>query len=268
MSEYEFGFIGAGKLAGSVIRGFLRKKVCAPGAVIASEPNADMRAELERDSGIAVTTENADVARLAATIFLGVKPQMVLPVLRDLGDLGDRLVVSFAAGIRIDQMESVTAARVMRVMTNTPALIAQAATAIAPGSRSTKEDARKLRAAFGKIGVAVEVADAQIDAVTALGGSGPAFVYAIIAALARGGEAVGLTADAALRLSAQMTRGAAEMMIATGKSPHDLIKMVVTPGGTTAAGLKVMHQGGIEEVLAKAVEAATKRGQEMARENS
>src|SRR5207237_10604352 len=113
----------------------------------------------------------------------------------------------------------------------------------------------------------VEVDDEQIDAVTALAGSGPAFVYAMIEALARGGEKMGLNKQVSLQLAAQTALGATEMMITSGKSPEELIKMVVTPGGTTAAGLRVMEERSVAAAVADAVEAATKRGQEMAREN-
>jgi pyrroline-5-carboxylate reductase len=268
VKKHSLGFIGAGKLAGSVIRGLLLKKFCGPAAIIASEPNTETRTQLQNDLGISFTTTNSKVAEKAEIVFLGVKPQMVLPALRELGGaLANKLVVSFAAGIRIAQMEAVTPARIMRVLTNTPSAIGLAASAFASGSRATDQDREKIRAIFSAIGLAVQVDDEQMDAVTALAGSGPAFVYAMIEALARGGEKVGLTKQSALRLAAQTARGASDLMITSEKSPADLIKMVVTAGGTTAAGLRVMNERGIADALAEAVEAATKRGQEMAKEN-
>ena len=265
---YRVGFIGAGKLAGSVIRGLLLKNFCAPSAIVASEPNVDTRTQLQNELGISLTTENSEIAAKAEIVLLGVKPQMVLPVLRGLGAaLTDKLVVSFSAGIRIAQMEEVTPARIMRVLTNTPSAIGRAASAFAAGPRATEQDREKIRTMFGAIGLVVEVDDEQIDAVTALAGSGPAFVYAMIEALARGGEKMGLNKQVSLQLAAQTALGATEMMITSGKSPEELIKMVVTPGGTTAAGLRVMEERSVAATLADAVEAATKRGQEMAREN-
>jgi len=262
------GFIGAGKLAGSVIRGLLLKKFCKANAILASEPNAETRAQLQDEVHISVITDNAEVIRKADIIFLGLKPQMVLPVLRELGDtIGKKLVVSFAAGIRIPQMEKVTTARIMRVLTNTPSAIGRAASAFASGSRVTQHDREKIRTMFETIGIVAEVEDSQIDAVTALAGSGPAFVYAMIEALARGGEKMGLSRESSLRLAAQTALGAAELMITSEKSPGDLIRMVVTPGGTTAAGLGVLEKRAVADALADAVEAATKRGEEMAREN-
>ncbi|MDQ2868328.1 MAG: pyrroline-5-carboxylate reductase [Verrucomicrobiota bacterium] len=263
-NSHRFGFIGAGKLAGSVIRGFLLKQVCAADEIIASEPHADARASLQRELGIGVVGENSEIASSADTIFLGVKPGVVLPVLRELGDaLSGKLVISFAAGIRIADMEAATPARVMRVMTNTPAAIGQAATAFAKGSRATQPDRELIREPFNKIGVAVEVNDDQIDAVTALAGSGPAFVYCVIEALARGGENAGLNHDAALQLAAQMTLGAAQLALTSNKAPNELVNMVVTPGGTTAAGLRVMEERSTADALTAAVAAAAARGREM-----
>jgi len=268
VKPYALGFIGAGKLAGSVIRGLLLKNFCAPSAIVASEPNVETRTQLQNELGISLTTENSEIAAKTEIVFLGVKPQMVLPVLRGLGAaLTDKLVVSFAAGIRIAQMEVVTPARIMRVLTNTPSAIGRAASAFAAGPRATEQDREKIRTMFGAIGLVVEVDDEQIDAVTALAGSGPAFVYAMIEALARGGEKMGLNKQVSLQLAAQTALGATEMMITSGKSPEELIKMVVTPGGTTAAGLRVMEERSVAAAVADAVEAATKRGQEMAREN-
>jgi pyrroline-5-carboxylate reductase len=268
MKPYAFGFIGAGKLAGSVIRGLLLKNFCAPASIVASEPNTETRTQLQNELGISVATENREVVEKAETLFLGVKPQMVLPVLRELdAALTGKLVVSFAAGIRIAQMEAVTSARIMRVLTNTPSAIGRAATAFAAGSRATEQDREKIRAMFSAIGLAVLIDDEQMDAVTALSGSGPAFIYAMIEALARGGEKVGLSKQSALRLAAQTALGASDLMITSEKSPADLIKMVVTPGGTTAAGLRVMEERGIVDGIADAIKAATERSEEMAREN-
>jgi pyrroline-5-carboxylate reductase len=267
-SRYQLGFIGTGKLAGSVIRGLLLRNFCAPSEIIASEPNNRIRAELETVLGIVVAAENAEVAGKAGIVFLGVKPQVVLPVLRELGDaVSDKLVVSFAAGVRTSTMEAVTPARVMRVMTNTPSAIGRAATAFAAGARSTDADRERIRKMFSAIGTAVEVAEEQIDTVTALAGSGPAFIYSMIQALASGAVKQGLKPEAALKLAAQMTLGAAELALSSGKSPQELIDMVVTPGGTTSAGLRVMEERKVPDAISAAVEAATVRGREMAREN-
>ena len=194
---------------------------------------------------------------------------MVVPVLNELAPMLERkLVVSLAAGVRIASLEKTAAAHFMRAMTNTPSAICRAATAIARGSRTTKNELSTVREIFGAIGAVVDVTEEQIDAVTALAGSGPAFVYTVIEALAHGGEKMGLAPDAALTLATQTVLGAAQLASETKLSPEELRKMVVTPGGTTAAGLAAMEKFKTAEGLIAAVEAAAKCGAEMARENS
>ena len=266
---HRLGFIGAGKLAGSVIRGLMRAKFCPPSEIIASEPNEQTRAALQRETGINLTTENTEVAEKAETILIAVKPGVVLPVLSDLSkSLQNKLVISLAGGVRISSMEKTGSARIMRALTNTPSAICRAATGISRGSRSTPQDIDLATKIFRAIGVVVEIKEEQIDAVTALSGSGPAFIYTVIEALAAGGTKMGLAADVALELAAQTVLGAAEIMLESKMSPEELVRMVVTPGGTTAAGLAVMEKLGTSESLIAAVETATKRGQEMAKENS
>lgn len=267
--HYRLGFIGAGKLAGSVIRGLVRAKFCDPGEIIASEPNDDLRKALRAELGIEVTAENAEAAEKAELLLLGVKPAVVLQVIRDAaGRLADKLVISLAAGVRLESMEAFSKARLTRAMTNTPTAICRGATAIARGRRTTSDDFARARAIFDAIGVTVEVNEDQIDAVTALAGSGPAFVYTVIEALAEGGQQRGLPAEAALRLATQTVLGAAQLATETGLSPEELRKMVITPGGTTAAGLAAMEKLNGSQALAAAVIAATDRGREMAKEFS
>jgi len=263
------GFIGGGKLAGSVMRGLLRAKYCAPSAILVSEPNEGARRILEEELGISGTAVNAEVAEKAEIIFIGVKPAVVLPALAEIAPrLERKLVISLAAGVRLQSLEKVAAAHFMRAMTNTPSAICRAATALARGGRTTNAELSMAREIFGAIGAVVEVAEEQIDAVTALAGSGPAFVYTVIEALARGGEKMGLAWDVALILATQTVLGAAQLATETKLSPEELRKMVVTPGGTTAAGLAAMEKMKTSESLIAAVEAAAKRGAEMAQENS
>jgi len=265
---YQLGFIGAGKLAGSVIRGLLRAKFCPPGDIIASEPNEQTRASLQKETGVAVTAENAEAAEKASAVFVGVKPGMVLGVLRDLAQqLDNKLVISLAGGVRIGSMEITANARFMRALTNTPSAICRAATGISRGTRSTNQDVDLVKRIFGAIGVVVEIEEAQIDIVTALSGSGPAFVYTIIDALAQSGAKLGLAKNISSELAIQTVLGAAGLMRESKMSAEELVRMVVTPGGTTAAGLAVMEKMKTNESLIAAVEAATKRGQEMAGEN-
>jgi pyrroline-5-carboxylate reductase len=263
------GFIGTGKLAGSTIRGLMRTKFCAPEKIIASEPNEQTRLALQMETNVVVTAENAEAAEKSDVIFIGVKPAMVQSVLRDgATQLENKLVISLAGGVRIASMEKAANARFMRALTNTPSAICRAATGIARGSRTTNEDADLAKAIFRAIGIVVEVNEHEIDIVTALSGSGPAFVYKIIEALADGGVKLGLSKEVAVQLAIQTALGAAGLMMETKMSPEDLVRMVVTPGGTTAAGLAVMEKLGTRESLIAAIEAATRRSQEMADENS
>lgn len=214
-----------------------------------------------------VTPDNLEVARSAEMILIGVKPTIVLPVIREIGPVTqDKLVISLAAGVRVHNMESMSRARLMRAMTNTPAAIGRGATAIVRGARTIPNDLAQARALFDAIGVTVEVNEDQIDAVTALAGSGPAFVYTVIEALAQGGIKTGLPSEVATVLATHTVLGAAQLAAETGKSPEELRRMVVTPGGTTAAGLTAMAERSTSEGLVAAVEAAAARGQEMARE--
>lgn len=266
--NYRLAFIGAGKLAGSVIRGLLRANFCLPAEIIASEPNEKLRSAL-REAGVAVTTDNQKAARSGETILIGVKPAVVLAVVQEIAAVTEnKLVISLAAGVRVRNMEPLSGARLMRAMTNTPTAIRRGATAVAGGSRTSTDDLLRAKTIFDAVGVTVEVDEEQIDAVTALAGSGPAFVYTVIEALANGGVATGLPAPVATVLATHTVLGAAQLAVETGKSPEELRRMVVTPGGTTAAGLAEMEKLKTAEGLIAAVEAATKRGQEMAQENS
>jgi pyrroline-5-carboxylate reductase len=226
-----------------------------------------LRTSLQAETGVAITADNFEVARSAETILIGVKPTIVLAVVREIAPVSDdKLVISLAAGVRIHNMELVSNARLMRAMTNTSTAIGRGATAIARGARTRPDDLARARSIFDAVGVTVEVNEDQIDAVTALAGSGPAFVYTVIEALADGGIKTGLPPKVAAVLATHTVLGAAQLAAETGKSPEELRRMVVTPGGTTAAGLAAMAKQSTSAGLVAAVEAAAARGQEMARE--
>ena len=262
--RYRLGFIGGGKLAGSVMRGLLRAKCCAPAEILVSEPNEAARTALREELEIRVTAENAEAAEQAETILIGVKPGVVLDVVAGIAAATrGKLVISLAAGVRVASMEEKGEARFMRAMTNTPAAVCQAATAIARGARTTDDDLESARRIFSSIGTVVEVEEVQIDPVTALAGSGPAFVYTVIEALAAGGRSCGLPPDVSLSLATQTVRGAAQLALESGLSPEELRRMVITPGGTTAAGLATMEKLGSAAGLAAAVEAANARAKEL-----
>lgn len=247
----------------------LQTKFCSPAEISASQPDDALRETLARETGIAVSADNLEVARSAKIILIGVKPSVVLTVVRELAPvLEGKLVISLAAGVRIANMEPLANARFMRVMTNLAAAVGEAATAFARGSRTTTEDVAQTKNIFSAIGAVVQVEERQIDAVTALAGSGPAFVYTVIEALAAGGAEEGLTSRDALALATQTLLGAARLVASSGRSPDELRRMVVTPGGTTAAGLAAMEKHRTSDGLAAAIVAAAERGREMARETA
>ena len=220
---------------------------------------------LSRETGIEVVASNEEVVRSAGIILLGVKPTVVLPVVAELAEsLRDRLVISLAAGIRLESMEKICAARFMRAMTNIPSAIGRGATAVARGSLTTDADHGAAAEIFGAIGFVITVDEKQIDAVTALSGSGTAFVYTVIEALAEGGKRTGLPAKIALKLATHTVLGAAQFAAESNSSPEELRRMVITPGGTTAAGLAAMDKHGTSDGLVAAVVAASARGSEMA----
>jgi pyrroline-5-carboxylate reductase len=211
---YQLGFIGSGKLAGSVVRGLILAGFCPPSRILASEPNDQVRNALVSDTGISATADNVEVAKNAEVILIGVKPGVVLSVLRELAHpIRHKLVISLAAGVRLASMGKVADARFIRALTNTPSAICRAATALARGPNCTDEDMALAHKIFSAIGLALEVDEQHIDAVTALAGSGPAFVYSVIEALAKGGENCGLPAKVAGTLAAQTVLGAAELAI-------------------------------------------------------
>jgi pyrroline-5-carboxylate reductase len=263
--RYRLGFIGGGKLAGSILRGLLRANFCLPGEILVAEPNESVRASLGNDLGVSVTAENAEVAEEAQIIFVGVKPGVVLRVIEEIAAVTEgKLVISLAAGVGVASMEGKGSARYMRAMTNTPAGVCQAATAIARGSRTTDIDLDRVREIFLAVGAVVEVEERLIDAVTALAGSGPAFVYTVIEALAEGGRKCGLLEDVSLGLAIQTVRGAAQLALESKLSPEELRRLVITPGGTTAAGLTTMEERGSAAGISAAVEAAAARAKELA----
>ena len=212
-----------------------------------------------------MTAENAEVAEKADVILIGVKPGVVLQVIDEIaGAIEGKLVISLAAGIRLASMEAKAKARFMRAMTNTPAAVCQAATALARGARTTDEDlAQGAAKSFPRSDSWSRWRKNRSMPVTALAGSGPAFVYTVIEALADGGTNCGFPPEISLGLATQTVRGAAQLALESGLSPEELRRMVITPGGTTAAGLAEMEKHETAVDLAAAVEAASARGREM-----
>lgn len=260
------GFIGCGKMASSLLRGILAAGVTAPESVWVSDCFPELAEALGRETGVHVVATNLEVAAACDTLMLCVKPQEAASVLESLrGKLRDKLVVSIAAGVSLASLESVTGseARVIRVMPNTPALVQRAASAYALGKGATSADADLVQRLFGAVGFAGQVKEPLLDAVTGLSGSGPAYAFLMIEALADGGVLMGLPRDLSLRLAAQTLAGAAEMVLQTGQHPAALRDAVASPGGTTIAGIEALESSGVRAGLVNAVRRATERSREL-----
>ncbi|MDX2090658.1 MAG: pyrroline-5-carboxylate reductase [Kofleriaceae bacterium] len=269
LASHTIGFIGGGNMAEALIRGLVRGGHVPAARVHASGPRRERLDELARDYGIHVTTDNRAVAKLAGLLVLSVKPQIMDKVLLEIADLltPGTLVVSVAAGVDTELLESALpeGVRVVRAMPNTPALVGAGATAISAGRHAGEADLAIARAVFDAVGITVILDESHLDAVTGLSGSGPAYIFLILEALADAGVKVGLSRRNAQRLAAQTVMGSAKLLLETDEHPGRLKDMVTSPGGTAIAGLHTLEQGGLRTTLINAVETATKRARELGR---
>ena len=267
MLKQTIGFIGAGQMAKALAKGFVSAGLVHGKQIIAADPVSGAALQFsEAVPGAQVGSGNLEVAQKADIIFLAVKPQNMPAVFGQLASKIDasKLVVSIAAGVPLSKLaDGLKTNRLVRVMPNTPALVGLGAAAFALSSGATVDDGKLVEQLLGAVGKAVAVDEKLLDAVTGLSGSGPAFVYVMIEALADGGVRMGLPREVAALLAAQTVRGAAEMVISTGQHPAHLKDQVTSPGGTTIAGLQALEDRGLRAALIAAVEAATRRSQEL-----
>lgn len=261
------GFLGAGKMATALARGFIQAGLVTPKQVIASDPSPAARAAFAKDTGARTTSSNPDVAKFARVLVLAVKPDHVAAALSEVREhfTEGHLLISIAAGVPLARLEAALGpeARLIRVMPNTPALVGASATAFAPGKSALPEDAALALKLFSAVGLAFQLKEPLLDAVTGLSGSGPAFVYLIIEGLSDGGVAAGLPRDVATRLAAQTLLGGARMVLETGLHPAALKDMVTSPGGTTIEGLHELEKGKLRGTLISAVRAATEKSRKL-----
>jgi pyrroline-5-carboxylate reductase len=266
MIKETIGFIGAGQMARALARGFVEARLLHAKQIVAADPLPVALDQFARElSGAQVVRSNRDLAEKSQIIVLAVKPQQFETATADLASVvAGKLVISILAGVRLERLASVLpGARLLRVMPNTPCLVGQSASAYALGPNATAADAELAGSLLGAVGRAYQVDEKLLDAVTGLSGSGPAFVYVAIEALADGGVRMGLPREVALTLAAQTVKGAAEMVLTTGEHPCVLKDRVASPGGTTIAGLQAIENGGLRASLMSAVEAATRRSIEL-----
>lgn len=255
-------------MATALARGCLESGLLKNDKIFASDPSPDARQTFsEQVAGIAVFDSSEPIVARAEIIVLAIKPQVMADVLDDIGNKvsEDQLLVSIAAGVTIATLAQSFSptTRLIRVMPNTPCLVGEGASCFSRGSTANDEDAECIRQILASVGRVFEVPEEQLDAVTGLSGSGPAFIYRVIESMTAGGTQMGLPAELALELAAQTTLGAAKMVLSTGRSPTQLREQVTSPGGTTVAGLERLTKLQGPEAFCEAVVAATKRSQEL-----
>jgi len=252
----------------ALAKGFVAAGLCRPTDLVAYDPVGAAAEQFEAElPGAKRCQDNAGVVAGADVVFLAVKPQCLPEVKTELEghrSPSDCLFVSIVAGIPLTTLcDALCSQRIVRVMPNTPCLIGCGAAGYAVGPGASDEDARLVARLLGAVGTAFLVAENQLDAVTGLSGSGPAYVYTMIEALSDGGVRMGLPRATATALAAQTVYGAAKMVLETAEHPGVLKDRVTSPGGTTIAGLQVLEQNGLRSALIDAVEAATLRSQEL-----
>lgn len=266
-SGLKIGFLGAGKMATALARGFLNAGLAQPADLLASDPFPDARSAFTKETGAHAATSNADLVRACNVLVLAVKPDHVNDVLGSVRAqfTENHLLISIAAGVPLARLEAAlpAGARVVRVMPNTPALVGASASAFAAGKSARAEDAQLVQRLFSAVGLALPVKETLLDAVTGLSGSGPAYVFLIIEALSDGGVAAGLPRDTATRLAAQTLLGSAKLLLETNQHPGALKDMVTSPGGTTVEGLHELEKAGVRGALINAVRAATEKSRKL-----
>src|SRR5512136_645565 len=266
-AKLTIGFLGAGKMATALAKGFVRAGLVTAKQVIASDPSEAARAAFGKEVGAKTTPSNPAVVKFAEVLLLAVKPDQVSGVLAEIRDLfaQKHLLISIAAGVPLAKLEAglPAGARLIRVMPNTPALVGASATAFALGKAARPADGALAQKLFSAVGLAFQVKEALLDAVTGLSGSGPAYGYLFIEGLSDGGVAAGLPRDVATRLAAQTVLGSAKMVLETGLHPGALKDMVTSPGGTTIEGLHELEKGKLRGTLISAVRAATDKSKKL-----
>jgi pyrroline-5-carboxylate reductase len=265
--EEKLGFIGVGNMGEALLRGIIGSKLISPSHIFISDINSQKLDDLSRELGVNAAEDNHDLIAKTDITLLAVKPNVIKAVLSEIApDLNHpKWCISIAAGVNTTSIESIlqSGSPVVRVMPNTPAMVYEGMTAICPGKNADERHVEKTQRIFQSVGKAIIVTEKLMDAVTALGGSGPAFIFLIIESLADAGVQLGLSREDALGIAAQMVIGASKMVLDTQTHPATLKNQVTSPGGTTAAGLYQLEKHGIRAAIIDAVVAAATRSKEL-----
>jgi len=267
MDAVKFAFVGAGNMAEALIRGLLQAEAAGAADIAAADVSEARRAHLASAYGVRVTGSNEEAVRAARLVVLAVKPQGMAAVVAPLRDAArGKVVVSIAAGVRLAQLEAWlgTDRAIVRTMPNTPALALAGMTALCPNAACREADVDAARRLFSAVGDAV-ILDREdlLDAVTALSGCGPGFVFEILDALSEGGARLGLPEALSRRLALQTLFGSAKLALESGLEPAALRDRVASPGGATVAGLEALARGALRETLQAALAAAERRSKEL-----
>ncbi|HXB61622.1 MAG TPA: pyrroline-5-carboxylate reductase [Acidobacteriaceae bacterium] len=261
--------LGAGKMGGILLQSFLKNNLVNAESIFATVQHAPRAVALSAQFGVQVATDNVAAAQAADVIILGVKPTQVPALLAQIKPAltPKKLILSIAAGVKLAEMEEAAGKNipVIRAMPNTPAMLTAGMTAYCRGTHVTDEQMKIANRIFQTVGRAVVVEEKHMDAVTGLSGSGPAFFYIIVEALAEGGVNMGLPRDTATLLAAQTMFGSARMVLETGYHPAMLKDAVTTPAGSTVDGILALEEGGLRAALIQAVRKATLRAKELAK---
>jgi pyrroline-5-carboxylate reductase len=263
-----FGFLGFGKMASALVQGMLQADACKPEDILVVNRHPEtIRVEVQQ-YGVQLASSQKALVQQSDTIVLGTKPADSVQVLRDVRQfLEGKLLISVAAGITLQTLQEAAGhrTRVIRAMPNTPSLVMKGATAYALGDHATAGDAEIADKMFAAVGLVFRVRETALDAVTGVSGSGPAYVFIFIEALADGGVMMGLPREIATELAIQTVLGSAQMIQETNLHPAKLREMVASPGGTTMAGIEILESRGLRYTIMSAVRAASERARELGR---
>jgi len=263
LKNRQVGLVGTGNMGEALIKGLLHGHVCKPEQILCSDARPERLKVIRETYGVKGTSHNVEVVKHADIIILAVKPQIMKQVVTEVAKhlSFSKLIISIAAGVPLDAIESCAKKdlKLIRVMPNICVSVREGVSAIAGGKHINKEDLMIAKTIFDSVGKSLFIEENLLDAVTGLSGSGPAYIFLIVDALADAGVKVGLSRDDALIMASQTVLGAAKMLIETGEHPGKLKDLVTSPGGTAIAGLHTLEEGGLRTTLINAVEVATQR---------
>lgn len=263
----KIGFLGAGKMATALAKGLISHNIYAVEDLAATDVSATSRAAFEKTTGIRCTDDPRKLLGGIDTMVLAVKPQHAAEAVAPIANLcGDKLIVSIAAGLALAKLSSWFGHdRIIRVMPNTPAMVGRGAAVYSCGGGVGEADRALAERIFGAVGIVLQMPEEKLDAVTALSGSGPAYVFELVRVLVAGAERIGLDGEDSLLLISQTFAGAAEMLLRKMGTPEELRRAVTSPGGTTEAALKVLNEADFPQLMARMLEKARDRSLELGR---